>query len=318
VTNTIAAGALQTNFGNNAAAASANLTVTANAPTVAKAFAPASIAVGGTSVLTITLTNNNATAATLSANLVDTLPAGVTLVNATFGGTCSGTKSGAAGGNTVTYASGATIPGGAPGSCTITANVTSSTAGTVTNTIAAGALQTNNGSNAAAGSANLTVTANAPTVAKAFAPATILSGGTSVLTITLSNNNAAAATLSANLVDNLPAGVTLANAIFGGTCSGTKSGTAGGTSVTYAHDYGQRDEQHAGDGHQHHRCRSTANQRWEQRRCSYCQSDSKCPAGADGDEERDASGAGGGCQWPELHDHDRCGEWTDDGGDQCQ
>ncbi|WP_162527556.1 beta strand repeat-containing protein [Casimicrobium huifangae] len=234
VTNTIAAGALQTNFGNNATAATANLTVAANAPTVAKAFAPASIAVGGTSVLTITLTNNNATAATLSAALVDTLPAGVTLANATFGGTCTGTKSGVAGGATVTYASGATIPGGAPGSCTITANVTSSTVGTVTNTIAAGALQTSNGNNAAAATANLTVTANAPSVAKAFAPATIVSGGTSVLTITLSNNNAVAATLSAALVDTLPSGVTLANATFGGTCAGAKSGVAGGTTVTYA------------------------------------------------------------------------------------
>ena len=233
-TNTIAAGALQTSFGNNAAAASATLTVTANAPTVTKAFAPASIAVGSTSVLTITLTNNNATAATLSAALVDTLPAGVTLANATFGGTCTGTKSGVAGGSTVTYASGATVPGGAPGTCTITANVTSSTAGTVTNTIAAGALQTNNGNNATAATANLTITANAPTVAKAFAPTTIVSGGTSVLTITLANNNATVATLSANLVDTLPAGVTLANATFGGTCTGTKSGVAGGTIVTYA------------------------------------------------------------------------------------
>ncbi len=234
VTNTIAAGALQTNNGNNAAAATANLTVTANVPTVAKVFAPATITSGGTSVLTITLSNNNATAATLSAALVDTLPAGVTLANATFGGTCTGAKTGVAGGSTVTYASGATIPGGAPGSCTITANVTSSTPGTVTNTIAAGALQTNNGNNAAAATANLTVTANVPTVAKVFAPATITSGGTSVLTITLSNNNATAATLSAALVDTLPAGVTLANATFGGTCTGAKTGVAGGSTVTYA------------------------------------------------------------------------------------
>ena len=208
--------------------------IAANAPTVTKAFAPTSIGVGGTSVLTITLTNNNAGLATLAANLVDTLPAGVTLANATFGGTCTGTKSGVAGGNTVTYAAGGTIPAGAPGSCTITANVTSSTLGTVTNTIAAGALQTNFGNNAVAASANLTVAANAPTVAKAFAPASIAAGGTSVLTITLTNNNATAATLSAALVDTLPAGVTLANATFGGTCAGTKSGVAGGVTVTYA------------------------------------------------------------------------------------
>ena len=51
------------NAGTNAAAANATLTVLA-APTVAKAFAPASIFPDGTSVLTITLTNPNATPVT--------------------------------------------------------------------------------------------------------------------------------------------------------------------------------------------------------------------------------------------------------------
>ncbi len=267
------------------------------APTVAKVFAPATITSGGTSVLTITLNNNNATAATLSAALVDTLPAGVTLANATFGGTCTGAKTGTAGGSTVTYASGATIPGGAPGSCTITANVTSSTPGTVTNTIAAGALQTNNGNNAAAATANLTVTANVPTVAKVFAPATITSGGTSVLTITLNNNNATAATLSAALVDTLPAGVTLANATFGGTCTGAKTGTAGGSTrdlcvrrnhswrrAGLLHDHGQRHQQHAWHGDQHHCCGCTANQQRQQRGCGDGQPDGygQCADGSQG------------------------------------
>ena len=41
-------------------------------------------------------------------------------------------------------------------------------------------------------------------------------------------------------------------------------------------------------------------------------------AGADGDEQSATPAVlVVGNQWPELHDHDRCGEWTD-GGDQCQ
>jgi hypothetical protein len=45
------------------------------------------------------------------------------------------------------------------GTCTVTADVTSSIGGVHTNTIAAGALQTSNGNNASPASANLTVNA---------------------------------------------------------------------------------------------------------------------------------------------------------------
>ncbi|PLX85819.1 MAG: hypothetical protein C0617_02825 [Desulfuromonas sp.] len=122
---------------------------------MAKAFAPSTIASGGTSTLTISLGNANATAATLSAILTDTLPSGVTVAGTpNVGGTCAGTVTAAAGSGTVSYASGATIPAGG---CTITVDVTSGSPGTVTNTIAAGALQTNQGNNASAATANLTV-----------------------------------------------------------------------------------------------------------------------------------------------------------------
>jgi hypothetical protein len=121
-------------------------------PTVATAFAPASVAVDADSVATITLGNANATAATLTADLVDALPAG--LVAASASTTCGGTASSTAG--EIRLAAGATIP--ASGSCTITANVHASAAGSYVNTIAAGALQTDKGDNATAASATLTVT----------------------------------------------------------------------------------------------------------------------------------------------------------------
>ena len=152
---------MQTDAGNNAASADATLTVTLNPPTIAKAFSPASVATGVSSTLTITLSNVNSTAATLSAALVDTFPAGLTLAalpNAAT--TCTG-GSVSLTSNSVTLASGAAIP--AAGSCTVTVDVSSGTAGGYANSIAAGALQTNAGNNAASADATLTVTGTAGT-----------------------------------------------------------------------------------------------------------------------------------------------------------
>jgi hypothetical protein len=230
-TNTIASGALATSLGTYNIAASSSLAVS-SPPTVSKSFSPTTIATGGTSTLTITLGNSNSTPATLSSSLIDRLPANLFIASSpNIGGTCTGSKSAAAGGNTVTYASGSTIPNGS--SCTITVDVTSSTSGSYTNTIAIGDLQTNLGSNVSAASDTLTV-GGTPTVLKSFSPATIAPGGTSTLTITLGNSNAGIATLSSALVDTLPSNVTLSNVTFGGSCTGTKSGTSGGSTVTYA------------------------------------------------------------------------------------
>ncbi|NCT66977.1 MAG: hypothetical protein GXC76_04940 [Rhodanobacteraceae bacterium] len=126
------------------------------APTVSKAFSPSTVTTGANSTATITLSNPNATAATLTAALVDTLPSGLVASAATT--TCGGTVSFTAG--SVTLASGATIP--ASGSCTISATVSAAAVGSYVNTIAAGALQTNAGSNAAAASATLTVSNTLP------------------------------------------------------------------------------------------------------------------------------------------------------------
>ena len=133
-------------------------------PTVTKAFSPAANGPGGISTLTITLTNPNATAATLSAPLVDSLPAGVTIASSPNASTTcgGGLVTATAGGSLVTLSAGSTIPAG--GSCTVIANVTASTPGSYTNTIAVDALQTSNGNNIVAGSAILTITAGIPPV----------------------------------------------------------------------------------------------------------------------------------------------------------
>ncbi|HTW83248.1 MAG TPA: hypothetical protein VMD91_04150 [Candidatus Sulfotelmatobacter sp.] len=235
-TNTIPAGALtDTQNVSNGSPASANLTIALAPTTLAKAFSPTTMASGGTSTLTITIPNTAAGAVALSAlALTDTLPTGVTVAatpNAAT--TCgSGTVSALAGSGVVTLSAGSVA---ANASCTITVNVTATLANTYTNTIPAAALTDAQGvGNTTPATATLTVTPAALTVAKAFAPASIASGATSTLTITIPNTAAGAIALNGlALTDALPAGVTIAaspNAAT--TCpSGTVVATAGGSSV---------------------------------------------------------------------------------------
>jgi uncharacterized repeat protein (TIGR01451 family) len=231
--NTLTAGALQTSNGNNAGPAVATLTVNTPASipvTLSKSFTPSTINPGGVSTLTITLTNPNNTTASLTAPLVDYLPSGVVIAGNGYTN-CGGTYSGNQGATTVTV-SGGSIP--ANGSRTITVEVTASAAGTYTNTLPAGALQTNLGSNTTAAVATLIVTAPvtiAPTLSKSFSPSTITPGGVSTLTITLTNPNNTVAYLTAPLIDYLPSGVVIAGNGYTN-CGGKYSGNQGSTTVT--------------------------------------------------------------------------------------
>jgi hypothetical protein len=125
---------------------------------------PAAINAGGVSTLSITLSNNNATSSILTSPLTDTLPSGIVVAptpnaSTTCGG---GVVTATANASTVSLSTGSTIPGGTPGTCTVTVNVTGSATGV--NTLAIGALQAQNGttpitSNASPASATLTVAA---------------------------------------------------------------------------------------------------------------------------------------------------------------
>jgi len=174
-------------------------------PTVEKSFSPNSITEGDTSTLTITLGNPEATNAILSADLVDTLPANVTVASpANIGGTCPGTTNATAGGSTVTYTSGSVIP---PGSCTITVDVTSDTPGTYTNTIPVGDLQTNFGNNTIEATDDLTVEM-APAVCPAGSTLTPQVGNAIVATGTGTTSNPGYAT---NAIEALGTNATTTN-----------------------------------------------------------------------------------------------------------
>jgi hypothetical protein len=128
----------------------------ATLPSVAKAFAPSTVQVTVDSTLTLTLTNPTVTAATLTANLVDTFPAGLVATAASATTTCTGGAGASNTSGSVTLGTGAVIP--ANGSCTVVATVHSAAAGSYANTIAVGALQTTIGNNDTAANATLTVT----------------------------------------------------------------------------------------------------------------------------------------------------------------
>jgi uncharacterized repeat protein (TIGR01451 family) len=159
-------------------------------PTISKTFVPNPIAVNGASTLTFTLTNTNAAPLT-GATFTDSLPSGIQVAATPAASTtCTGgpTWAPAAAATNLTFGSptGGTIP--ASGSCTVSVNVTATSAGPHTNT--SGFLSTTEGGTNTASVASAPLTAVLPpSMAKAFAPSPILAGGISRLTFTITNPN---------------------------------------------------------------------------------------------------------------------------------
>jgi large repetitive protein len=173
--------------------------------TITKTFVPNPIAVGAVSTLTFTLTNTNTTALT-GATFTDSLPSGVQVAATPAASTtCTGGPTWAPGAaaTTLTFGSptGGTIP--ASGSCTVSVNVTATTAGPHTNT--SGFLATTEGGTNTSSVASAPLTAVLPpSIAKAFAPSPILAGGISRLTFTITNPNPNDAISGVAFADTLP------------------------------------------------------------------------------------------------------------------
>ncbi len=163
---------------------------TAVQPTIAKAFSPNPVAVNGVSTLTFTLTNPNSAPLT-GAKFTDSLPSGlqvaaVPAASTTCGGSPTWAPAVAATSLAFGQTTGGTIP--ASGSCTVSVNVTATSAGPHGNV--SGTLSTTeSGTNiSSVGSATLTALLP-PVIAKGFNPTPILAGGTSILTFTITNPN---------------------------------------------------------------------------------------------------------------------------------
>jgi uncharacterized repeat protein (TIGR01451 family) len=201
-------------------------------PTVTKAFNPGSIPAGGTSTVTLTLTNPNTGVSLTGGKFSDTL-VGMTAAGGAVGGTCAGTTPGTlvAGATSLSF-SNITIPAG--GSCTVIFNVIGATPGVLSNTTS-GVASNESLTGSPSNTATLTVIAP-PVISKAFSPTKITPGSATTLTFTIRNPNSAGTltgvaftdTLPAGLVVNTPAGLT-------GSCGGgTITATAGSGTVSLA------------------------------------------------------------------------------------
>ncbi len=204
-------------------------------PTIIKKFGAAAIGVGGTTTLSFTINNPNGAVALTGVAFTDTLPAGLVLStpNGLTGSCGGGTITAVAGSGSVTL-SGATLAAGA--SCTISVDVTGTSAGVGSNSVT---VTSTNGGTGDTSTTSLTVLATPPAVApptiiKKFGAAAIGAGGTTTLSFTINNPNAAVALTGVAFTDTLPAGLVLStpNGLTGSCGGGTITAVAGSGSVT--------------------------------------------------------------------------------------
>lgn len=211
LTNTIAAGGMTAGIYSNGAPTSATLYI-AEPLQVQKSFDVGSVPVNGTANMTISLTNLNAVTAG-SIELTDVFPAGLQLAGAVSANTCgtlgtvvqgriSGGWGTPAAGHTQLRITGGSLAGG--NICSLTAPVTSATAGVYVNSTGT---VTSSVGDTPASQATLTVMGAPSPVVKAFTPDVIQVGEVSLLTIMLTNPNASAAIMGVAFTDTYPAGM---------------------------------------------------------------------------------------------------------------
>ncbi len=210
--------------GNNGNNTDADITAVFFSPSIAKGFAPASVAAGATSVLTLTISNPLGNTVSLNGvAVVDPFPAGMAVAaTPAFSNTCGGTiSSGNAQGDTVISLTG----GGpvAPGaSCAIQVSVTSTTIGANVNTT--GQVSSTNSGTGNTATATLTVTApGSPVLSKLTNPNPVGVNQLSTMTFTIVNQ--ATTTNDMAFTDTFPAGVVYQGTVAGGTCA-SNTGTA--------------------------------------------------------------------------------------------
>jgi hypothetical protein len=203
-------------------------------PSIAKAFAPNTIPVGGTSTVTFTITNPNAGTAFTGVSFTDTFPAGLAVAatpNATTSGCGAPVFAPASGNTSLTFTGGSIV---ASGTCTVTVDVTATTSGSKVNTT--GNVSSVEGGAGNTGTDTLTVIAP-PSIAKAFAPTTISVGAVSTVTFTITNPNAANSLTGVAFADTFPAGLSVAatpNATNSGCGAPVFAPAAGNTSLTFS------------------------------------------------------------------------------------
>jgi uncharacterized repeat protein (TIGR01451 family) len=210
-----------TNLGSSTATAPGTATVQIT-PSLTKAVASSTIAVGGTTSFTIVIGNTGPSTMT-TASIVDTLPSNLTATQVssdTGGGATVPTAFNLSG---TTVRGSVTIPTG--GTVTVTVVVQATGANGYTNTVTLTPLVgvTNLGSSTATAPGTATVQIT-PSLTKAVASSTIAVGGTTSFTIVIGNTGPSTMT-TASIVDTLPSNLTATQ---------VSSDTGGGATVPTA------------------------------------------------------------------------------------
>ena len=216
------------------ATASATLIVNApplTPPSITKTFLQPSIGSGDISTIRFTLDSPNITILT-DANFKDTLT-NMSVASTALGGTCVGVTNSPllVVGATGTDALNLTVPNLPPGGYTVEVQVTSTTLGVNPNSVSGVTTALTLFPGSASSPVDLTVVVK-PTIAKAFAPASIANGAVSVLTFNLTNGNSSALT-NVNFTDTLT-NMNVASTAIGGTCAATSNSPALVVGVTGA------------------------------------------------------------------------------------
>ena len=190
---------------------------------------------GGTSLLTISIVTGNPTPGLTGVGLIDNLPAGLVVATPNnLTNNCGGTVTATAGSNAITLTGGALGPTTV---CNFSLNVTGTTVGTKTNTT--GAVTSDQGTGNTATASVSVGLLTPPTISKVFGAASIPVNGTTSLTFTITNPNAATSISGVGFTDTLPAGLVVATPSgAAGTCStaaqGVVTAVAGSGSVSMA------------------------------------------------------------------------------------
>jgi mucin-19 len=216
-----------TTFDSDTTNSSSTALTSVGTPTITKSFNPTVRAVGQGATLTLTVTNSTATPLTGIA-FNDPFPTNLVVAGTpNLVNTCGGTPTGGAATNTSVGLTGGILA--ANSSCTITVDVTSAVVGTFNNT-ATGVASTQTGAAGAVSNTAVLDTAR-PQVSKAFAPDSIIPGGSSLLTITLSNiaNVPLTGVVLNDTFPTTPGAMTVASPLTSSTtCGGVLSNNLGG------------------------------------------------------------------------------------------
>ncbi|MGD0877316.1 MAG: sortase [Anaerolineales bacterium] len=215
--------------------ATANLIIKPLNITVNKHFDSPTVFGGSSSVMRITLGNPNNVILT-GVGFTDSMPTGMYIAYPAGASTgiCGGTLTALSGSNTFLYSGGSLAV--SPFTCDLTLNITMNVNSNLTNTINAGDITSFNGASNLQGTSVSLTNEGGASIHKAFSPSSIPSGSTSTMTLIVQNTSNfplhnIGGDLSVegktNVLDQLPAGMTIASNTSVNLCGGSLTATAG-------------------------------------------------------------------------------------------